>query len=310
MSLTINRLTKTLLATIAMTASLTACGAEYDSTQLSDQFQGMEEAVGMSEDAVEEEVASMSEAVFYSDSVACAQYEAENIGRTGGAAGSQGWRLRYAGEDINVVRQFTSGQHQFSVVAWGTKGTDGSLPKIRVKLNDIQIGGDVTVTNVAYTSGWSEYIINYSIQTAGNKRIKVELANPGSGRAVLIDGIIVHCPGDGVVCGSDPYAEACCPASGQMIPGQCSSQFGTGTIYCDQNSDCESNQVCAFKGNAQTGYAVSCEWANECTSGSGFTCGKLCKTPTTAQTACGSGTVCSDVNLPGFLVAPGYKYCQ
>lgn len=308
MQLNIHRITKTLLATFAMTAALGGCSAEYAST--AGDPVANEAAVGMTGEPGAVELATLGDAVMYSDAVACATYEAENIGRTGGIASSQGWKLRYAGENINVVRQFTTGQHQFSVIAWGTKGTDGSLPKFRLKLNDVQIGGDVTVTNTTPVSGWSEYIINYNIQTGNNKQIKVELANPGNGRAVLIDGIIVHCPGDGVSCGSEPYAEACCPAGGQMVPGECGSGFSTGTMYCDQNSDCASNEVCAFRGNAQTGFVVTCETANLCNSSAGYVCGKLCKTPTTAQTSCGAGTVCTDLNMPGFMELPGYKYCQ
>ncbi len=309
MLVTIHRLTKSLVATFALTASAIGCGAEYEAVG-GDELQNNEASVARSEEPGGIELSSLDQAVYYSDSVACETYEAENIGHLGGVASSQGWKLRYAGENINVERQFTTGQHRFSVIAWGTKGTDGSLPKFKLTLNDFQIGGEVTVTNTSPTSGWSKYVVNYSVQNASNKRIKVELANPGNGRAVLIDGIIVHCPGDGVSCGSEPYAEACCPASGQMVPGECGTGLNTGTMYCDQNSDCDSNEVCAFRGNAQTGFAVTCEPTNDCTSANGYICGKLCKTPTTAQTACNAGTVCTELNLPGFMELPGYKYCH
>lgn len=310
MFLTIHRSTKALFATFALTASVGGCSGQYDSTAGGNDLQDEETPAAKVEEPGGIELSSLGEAVYYSDSVACETYEAEDIGRAGGIATSQGWKLRYAGENINVVRQFTTGSHQFSVVAWGTKGTDGSLPKFKLTLNDVQIGADVTVTNTSYTSGWSEYTVDYNVQTPNNKQIKVELANPGNGRAILIDGIIVHCPGDGVNCGSEPYAEACCPASGQMIPGECGTGLNTGTMYCDQNSDCVGSEVCAFRGNAQTGFAVSCESTNNCTSGSGYICGKLCKTPTTAETTCNAGTVCTELNVPGFMELPGFKYCH
>lgn len=134
-----------------------------------------------------------SQAMFFSNPDACVEYEAENIGRTGGSPTSGGWKLTNAGDDINVVRMFDSGAHTFTIVARGTAGA-GQKPQMKLTLNGYQIGGNITVTNTARTDGWREYVIPYTVGTGNNKRIKVELANPGSGRALLLDGVSLECP--------------------------------------------------------------------------------------------------------------------
>jgi hypothetical protein len=83
-------------------------------------------------------------------------------------------------------------------------------------------------------------------------------------------------------------------------------------MRCDEHADCSSGEVCGFKGNPQTGFGVHCVAESECfTSGGGSICGKLCKTPTTSQTSCPSGTVCTEIGDLGWMQqAVGYKYCQ
>lgn len=145
------------------------------------------------ETAGAEALASHAEALTPAPS-ACAQYEAENIGRTGGSPAAQGWKLAAAGDNLNVNRQFVAGAHAFSIFARGVSG-GGVKPQLKLTLNGIQIGGNITVTNTAITDGWKEFVVNYDVTTGNNKLIKVELANPGSGRSVVIDGINLYCPG-------------------------------------------------------------------------------------------------------------------
>lgn len=140
-----------------------------------------------------EAVQTRGQALLTPAPTACARYEAENIGRTGGSPAAGGWKLQNAGDDINVNRQFVSGRHAFSIFARGVAG-GGVKPQLRLTLNGFQIGGNITVTNTAITDGWSEYVVNYDVTTGNNKLIKIELANPGSGRAVVIDGFDLYCP--------------------------------------------------------------------------------------------------------------------
>lgn len=264
-------------------------------------------------DAPFEEVGTVSEALFYTKAGACANYEAENIGRTGGVPGTGGWKLVNAGDNINKVRTFVPGEHTFTIIAWGTAG-GGQKPKLQLKLNDFPIGDPITVTNTSRTSGWSEYAVTYNINTGSDKRIKVELANPGAGRAVLIDGISVYCPKDGVVCGDEPDCEHCY-TQGQDV--QCyeeppSATSGAKVIGCDQDTDCGSGELCVLRGTAFNGYAIGCEEPQPCDqqdANLGAACGEICKSPGFPETPCSDGRVCSPFESNTLFSLPGWKYC-
>jgi hypothetical protein len=281
---------------VTVSVFLAACSGEDQATQQAD---------------LESAIDTQSEALYYTqDRVACATYEAETMSHTGGTANSDAsaWSLRNAGENISATRSYATGLHTIDVIAWGTKGSDGVVPALKVSLNNYSIG-TFNVTNTSITSGWSKYVVTYNVQTAGNKTLKIELANPGAGRKVLIDGAMVHCPGDGVICGSEHFASACCTASGSMVPGLC-GQGNNAALLCDQNSDCASGDVCAFNGHPQNGFGVQCVSPSACHSVDGYLCGQLCKTPTKAETACPSGTTCTDFGVGDYMNAPGYKYCS
>jgi hypothetical protein len=303
MSSNSNIFRKTSLSLLALCSSLGACGAAEDQT--------VSAASGPKE--LSSEIGSVVEAVFFADPIACGTFDAEDrsagspVTRSGGSASSSGWNLRAAGDSVGFRQSYTSGEHFFTIVAWGTAGSDGSKPNIKLSLNGFAIGGNVAVTNTSRTDGWRRYVVSYTVKTPGEKVLKVELANPGAGRAVLIDGGMVHCPRQGVTCGSEPYAASCCTSTGTS--GQCGEATATGTAFCDQHSDCASGEVCAYYGHGQNGFGITCQVADTCVSGGGTICGKLCKSPSMPEVPCGNGTVCTDV-ASDFMMAPGYKYCM
>jgi hypothetical protein len=145
------------------------------------------------EDGEAVDVGEVESPLFYARPDACDIYEAENIGRAGGQPAGNGWKLINAGDNINVNRLFSTGQHTFSVVARGTQG-GGVKPQIKLTLGGVQIGGNITVTNTGITDGWNEYTVQHNVTTGNNKLIKVELANPGDGRALILDGVALYCP--------------------------------------------------------------------------------------------------------------------
>jgi hypothetical protein len=239
---------------------------------------------------------------------ACEHYEAENIGRTGGSPTAAGWKLTSAGDNINVNRQFVSGHHSFSIWARGTAG-GGTKPQMKLTLNGVQIGGNITVTNTGITDGWSQYVVNYNVATGNNKLIKVELANPGNGRALLIDGLHVFCPKSGVVCSDDPSCESCCydqlDQQGYCGLPFCSNPIGI-SYTCDQPSDCGGGSICAAKGN-NNGFGVHCIAPVDCQNSSQpiVLCSEICKSPTMPEWGCTQGGTCTDMGS----TMPGWKQC-
>jgi hypothetical protein len=252
---------------------------------------------------------SVDEPLVVQRASACNNYEAENIGRTGGSSTSGGWKLTAAGDNINVNRQFTTGEHQFAIIARGTAG-GGQKPQLKLTLNGTQIGGNIVVTNTGITDGWKEYVITYNVGTGNNKLIKVELANPGSGRALLLDGVSVYCPKAGVFCNGAPGCASCCAQTDTC--GACNIGGGSGAIGCDQNSDCSNQEICVLRGTAFNGYAVGCFPKPDCDEQAligGAACGEICKTPYGPEKACSNGKVCVDTGSNTFFTHPGWKYC-
>jgi hypothetical protein len=243
---------------------------------------------------------------------ACSQYEAENVGRTGGMGVPGGWKLTNATDNINQTRMFATGTHVFSIYAKGAAG-GGQNPQIKLTLNGIQIGGNVSVTNTTSTATWKEYVVSYSISTGNNKTIKVELANPGSGRSLSVDGINVYCPRPKVVCGSNLSCDNCCYASTggsfSCNAETCNGQSGH-PVWCDQNSDCSTGEVCANRGNPFNGFGIGCTPANDCVwNPQGQGCAEICKTPGGPELPCPAGKSCQDAVLGEFYNYVGWKQC-
>lgn len=108
-----------------------------------------------------------------------------SISHSGGSLSADGtaWKLLAQGNNVSTSRQFATGAHAISIFAKAS--TDqGTFPIIRLSLNGVQIGSDITVSN---TSAMKEYVVNYSVSTANQKSIKVELVNV-TPRSVSIDG--------------------------------------------------------------------------------------------------------------------------
>lgn len=255
------------------------------------------------------EVDSVESPLFFTLPGACAEYEAENIGRTGGSPVANGWKLTTASDNINVNRLFVSGSHAFGIVARGTAG-GGQQPQIKLTLNGVQIGGNITVTNTSITSGWQQYVVHYNIATGNNKLIKVELANPGSGRALLLDGINLYCPQAGVVCGEEPPCgqDDCCQnteVDAMMCLDSCDGRV-TAPVWCDQPSDCAGNGLCRITGNPFNGFGVGCSGTSNLPSPSAPAFNReICKTPTYPEWACTQGGTCTDMGASW----TGWKYC-
>lgn len=270
-------------------------------------------ATAVESDQQSEELVELDTAespLFYTQPGACAEYEAENIGRAGGAPASGGWKLTNAGDNINVNRLFVSGSHSFGIVARGTAG-GGQKPQIKLTLNGVQIGGNITVTNTAITDGWSQYVVHYNVTTGNNKLIKVELANPGSGRALILDGINLYCPQQGVVCGEDGECgnSSCCQnteADALSCQDSCDGRLAA-PVWCDQPSDCAGNGVCRIAGNPFNGFGVGCSGTSNLPSPSANPFNReICKSPNYPEWTCSQGGTCADMG-PSWT---GWKYCM
>jgi hypothetical protein len=256
-----------------------------------------------------EDVETSQDALFYTLPGACEVYEAENIGRAGGAPSSGGWTLTNAGDNINVNRLFTAGNHAFSIIARGVAG-GGQKPQIKLTLNGVQIGGNINVTNTSITSGWSEYVVHYNIGTGNNKLIKVELANPGSGRKLLLDGINLYCPRADVICGGGETCggDACCQDTENVeavCAERCDGRVGI-TLSCDQPSDCAGQGLCRIAGNPANVFGIGCSGVDALPGPTLPTFNReICKSPNYPEWACTQGGTCSSLG-ENF---PGWKHC-
>jgi hypothetical protein len=234
---------------------------------------------------------------------ACAQYEAETqMAHSGGSLSSDGaaWKLTAINQNVSASRQVVAGTHKFSIFAKASSDV-GTFPKLRLSLNGIQIGTDITVSN---TSAMQEYTVLYNVTTANQKTIKVELINT-SPRSVSIDGVNVFCPGKVACEPTGLSCDLCClnlTTGASTCEGICGGP-GALPAVCDQHTDCGPGSFCSMVTNGQAA-AVTCRGPQDLPSSGNVFNREVCKSPQLVQTTCVRGGVCRDSGLPG------WKTCQ